>query len=145
MHIVRVAVMTVLFFGGVAAAHGQIGGDEPGGQATPPLPTAPPKLPGPVRISSGVMAGLVLTKVPPVYPADARNLGVQGQVLMRALISEDGHIKNLTVISGPEELRGAATDAVRQWIYKPFLLNGAPVEVDTTIIINFNFGSRPPS
>ncbi|HZL26293.1 MAG TPA: TonB family protein [Acidobacteriaceae bacterium] len=141
----RMMVVAVACAGSMAAAHGQIGGDEPGGHGTPNPPSAPAKLPGPVRVSGGVMAGLILTRVPPSYPADARKDGVEGQVVMHALIGKDGHIKDLTVISGPEKLRGAATDAVRQWTYKPYLLNGEPREVDTTIIVNFNLGSSAQS
>jgi protein TonB len=61
-------------------------------------------------------------------------------VVLHALISKTGTIDNLSVVSGPEMLRAAALDAVRTWRYKPYLLNGEPTEVDTTVTVNFNFG-----
>jgi protein TonB len=90
------------------------------------------------------MAGQNLTKVAPVYPAEARAAHVSGMVVLHAIIGRDGTIENLTVISGPEMLRASALDAVRQWTYKPYLLNGEPTEVDTTITVNYNFGGETP-
>ena len=118
------------------------GGGMMGGYVPPPPPPAvamPP--PGVARIAGGVMAGQILTKVSPVYPPDAKANGVSGVVVMRALISKQGAIENLTVVSGPEELRASATDAVSQWTYKPYLLNGEATEVDTTITVNYTLGS----
>ena len=83
------------------------------------------------------MAGQLLTKVNPVYPRDARDAKIQGSVKLSAVIGKDGAIQSLTVTSGPVELQRAAIDAVRQWTYKPFLLNGDPVAVDTIITVNF--------
>ena len=91
----------------------------------------------PARVSSGVMAGLILHKVDPVYPEDAKATGVSGAVVMAAMIDDLGKIAKLTVVSGPEKLRDAALDAVNQWTYKPFLLNGKPVFVQTQITVNF--------
>ncbi len=115
---------------GIGLAHGQ--------EAAPAAPSASP---APLRISGGVMAGQLLTKVPPVYPVEAKQKGIEGTVLLRAAIAKDGTIANLAVISGDPTLADAATDAVKQWTYKPFLLNGQPVEVDTTITVNFRMGS----
>jgi protein TonB len=98
---------------------------------------------GPARISGGVMAGLILNKVPPQYPVEARNAGVSGTVVMHAIIDKGGMIKNLTVISGPALLQTAAVDAVKQWTYRPYLLNGMPTEVDTTILVNFDLSPKP--
>ena len=89
-------------------------------------------------VSGGVMAGQLLTKVAPVYPKAARDAHVAGGVVMHAHISSEGLVKDLQVMSGPAMLRDAATDAVRQWTYKPFVLNGRPTEVDTTITLNFS-------
>ena len=100
-------------------------------------PAAPFKQQGPARISGGVMAGQVVSKVAPVYPPDAKAAGVQGAVVLRAVISTAGEVENLQVISGPKELLGSAIDAVRQWTYKPYLLNGEPTEVETTITVNY--------
>ena len=61
-----------------------------------------------------------------------------GTVVLHAIISKTGSIEQLNVVSGPPMLVGAATDAVKQWRYKPYLLNGEPTEVDTTVIVNFN-------
>jgi protein TonB len=91
----------------------------------------------PVRVSSGVIAGLILHKVDPVYPEDAREAGISGAVVMAAMIDDQGKITKLTVVSGPEKLRDAALDAVNQWTYKPYLLNGKPVFVQTQITVNF--------
>jgi protein TonB len=89
------------------------------------------------------MAGNNLTKVNPVYPPEAKANGVSGTVVLMAVIGKDGAVKSLNAVSGPPVLAAAAMDAVRQWTYKPYLLNGNPVEVDTTITVNFNL-NRPP-
>lgn len=93
-----------------------------------------------VSISSGVMAGNLLEKTMPQYPAIARATRTQGTVVVQATISQAGLIENLRVISGPPILQQAAVDAIRSWRYKPYLLNGVPVEVETTINIVFNLG-----
>jgi len=90
-----------------------------------------------VRISGGVMAGQLVTKVPPAYPADAKAAGVSGMVVLHVIVGKDGTVENLQVISGPEMLQKSAMDAVTQWTYKPYLLNGEPVQVDTTVTVNF--------
>jgi TonB family protein len=95
---------------------------------------------GPARVAGGVMAGQIESRVAPVYPEDAKAAGVQGAVVLKALISKTGDISNLQVISGPHELMASAIDAVRQWKYKPFLLNGEPTEVETTITVNYTIG-----
>lgn len=91
----------------------------------------------PVRVSSGVIAGLILHKVDPVYPQDAKDSGVSGAVVLAAVIDDQGKITKLSVVSGPEKLRDAALDAVKQWTYKPYLLNGRPVFVQTVITTMF--------
>lgn len=95
-------------------------------------------VPSTPRISGGVMAGQLLTSVPPVYPQAARDAHVSGSVVMHAIISSEGAVRDLTVVSGPEMLRDAAMDAVKQWTYKPFVLNGRTTDVDTTITVNFS-------
>jgi protein TonB len=90
-----------------------------------------------VRISQGVSTGLLIHRVSPIYPVEARRNRVQGKVLLRAVIGTDGNIKDLQVISGPKELVDPAVGAVQQWRYKPYLFNDQPVEVDTTIEVNF--------
>jgi len=100
---------------------------------------APPKMATPtrVRVSSGVSNGLLIRKVNPVYPPLARQARISGTVLLQAQISKDGSIENLQLISGHPMLAPAAIEAVKQWKYKPYLLNGEPVEVDTQVQVNF--------
>jgi protein TonB len=90
----------------------------------------------PIRVSSGVMAGLILHKTDPVYPEDAK--GTSGAVIMAATIDDQGKIVKLFAVSGPEKLRDAALTAVNQWTFKPYLLNGRPVFLLTQITINFD-------
>src|SRR5229473_5698621 len=89
-----------------------------------------------IRVSSGVTQGLVIHRVEPVYPAIAKTARVQGTVVLQAVISKDGTIQNLHVVSGHPLLQGAAMDAVKQWRYRPYILNGDPVEVDTQVEVH---------
>ena len=112
--------------------------DSIGTAATPQIHVArPPKL----AISSGVMAGNKLSGAAPQYPAIARIAGVQGTVVLGAMISRSGIIDNLHVISGPPMLISAAMQAVRTWRYRPYLLNSEPVAVETTVYVNFRLAS----
>ncbi len=97
---------------------------------------SPPAATKPLRISR-MMEGNLLRRVQPVYPAIARLARVQGTVELRAVISREGMIENLQAISGPAMLINAAIDAVRQWRYRPYYLNGDPIEVETTVTVNF--------
>ena len=90
-----------------------------------------------VRVSQGVTQGMVIHRVQPTYPPLARTARVQGAVVLAAIIGKDGTIQNLHVLSGHPLLTQAALDAVKQWRYKPYILNGDPVEVDTQITVNF--------
>jgi len=90
-----------------------------------------------VRVSQGVTQGLLIRKVQPAYPPLARQARIQGSVLLQAEISKDGTIQNLRLISGHPMLAPAAIEAVKQWRYKPYILNGEPVEVETQITVNF--------
>jgi protein TonB len=102
-------------------------------------PVAVPKVATPqkVRVSQGVSEGLLLHKVTPSYPPLAKQARIQGAVLLQATIGKDGSIQNLRVQSGHPMLTQAAIDAVRQWKYKPYMLNGEAVEVETTVQVNF--------
>jgi len=102
-------------------------------------PVAVPKIATPqrVRVSSGVVQGLLVRRVNPVYPPLARQARIQGVVILQAQISKDGNIENLQLISGHPMLAPAAIDAVKQWKYRPYLLNGEPVEVETQVQVNF--------
>src|ERR1700683_4652884 len=94
---------------------------------------APPQR---VRVSQGVTAGLLVHKVQPVYPPEARHARIQGTVILRAHITKEGRIADLKLVSGPKELAPAAIGAVEQWRYRPYLLLGNPVEVDTEVLVN---------
>jgi periplasmic protein TonB len=131
------------------AAGGVIGGVPggiPGGQMGGVIggiisstPVAVPKVATPqrVRVSQGVSQGLLVRRVNPSYPPLARQARIQGTVILRAVISKDGSIENLQLVSGHPMLAPAAIEAVKQWKYKPYLLNGEPVEVDTEVQVNF--------
>ena len=93
-----------------------------------------------LSISSGVMAGDLLDETVPQYPAIAKAGRIRGIVVLQGTISETGVIRNVRVISGPPMLQQAAVDAVRSRHYKPYLLNGNPVEVETTVSVVFNVG-----
>src|SRR6202035_4061308 len=89
-----------------------------------------------VKVGSGVTAGMLIKKVNPIYPADARAGYIQGTVVLQAEIAKTGDITNLELVDGPIELAGSAVAAVRRWKYKPYLLMGQPVIVDTEIQVN---------
>ena len=95
-------------------------------------------LSGPIRVGGNVQAARIVNRVQPVYPPLARQTRISGTVRLHAIISRDGTIQQLEVISGHPLLQQAALDAVRQWRYQPTLLNGEPVEVDTTIDVIFS-------
>jgi len=125
---------------------GGVPGGVPGGQMGGVIggiisstPVAVPKVATPqrVRVSAGVTEGLLIHKVQPTYPPLARSARIQGQVVLQAVIGKDGTIQGLHAVSGHPMLTPAAIDAVKQWRYKPYFLNGEPVEVDTQITVNF--------
>ena len=90
-----------------------------------------------IRVGGNMAVSNLIHKVDPVYPAIAKAAKIQGTVVLQAVISKDGSIENLHLISGHPMLAPAAIDAVKQWKYKPYFLNGEPVEVETTINVNF--------
>ena len=125
---------------------GGVPGGVPGGQMGGVIggiisstPVAVPKVATPqrVRVSLGVSQGLLIKKVQPNYPPLARQARIQGTVLLQAEISKDGTIENLRLISGHPMLAPAAIEAVKQWRYKPYMLNGEPVAVETQVQVNF--------
>ena len=133
---------------------GGVPGGIPGGQmggvigsvisATSSLAAVPkfvPATPQRVRISAGVTKGLLIQRIEPPYPTLARAARVQGDVVLSAVIDSNGHITNLLLVSGHPMLVPAAIAAVKQWRYKPYLLNGQPVEVETTITVIFTLSS----
>ncbi len=120
---------------------GQAGGVVGGvlGSIVQSAPVAVPKVATPKRIpvSSGVVSGLLIHKVQPTYPPLAKQARISGSVILQAVIGKDGSIQGLKAVSGHPMLIPSALDAVRQWKYKPYILNGEPVEVDTQVTINF--------
>ena len=105
------------------------------------IPKFVPVTPQRVRISQGVTKGLLVQKIEPQYPPLARAARVQGDVVLSAVIDTNGQITNLQLVSGHPMLVPAAIAAVKQWRYKPYLLNGQPVEVETTITVIFSLSS----
>jgi periplasmic protein TonB len=105
------------------------------GDSAPPVIVRAPA--GPARVSSGVMANLVQHKVDPIYPEEAKAKGISGAVVVHVIIDPQGKVDKLSAIIGPGPLRDAAVTAVKQWTYKPYLLNGGPVSVETIVTVNF--------
>jgi protein TonB len=103
------------------------------GSGLVPHPPAPTRL---IRTSS-VMEGLLIHRVQPQYPAIARQLHIQGAVIVDAIIGRDGHIQQAHVTRGQTLLNNSALEAVKQWQYRPYHLNGEPIEVETQITVNF--------
>jgi protein TonB len=124
--------------GGVAGGQmgGVIGGVIGGMGGAPPPPK--PKQTGPLKVGGNVQAARIINRVQPIYPPLARQTRISGTVRLHAIIGKDGTIQSLEVINGHPLLQQAALDAVRQWRYQPTLLNGEPVEVDTTIDVIFS-------
>jgi periplasmic protein TonB len=124
--------------GGVpGSAGGQLGGVIGGIISSTPVAVPKVATPQRVRVSQGVTQGLLIKKIQPAYPPLARQARIQGSVLLQAEISKEGTIENLRLISGHPMLAPAAIEAVKQWRYKPYILNGEPVEVETQITVNF--------
>ncbi len=107
----------------------------------PRVSVAPVKAPAErLHVSTGVLKGMLIAPIRPVYPAIAKAAGVQGSVVVEAVISRAGTIESLHVVSGPMMLQGAAMDAIREARYQPYRLNGEPTEVETVIRVNFRMG-----
>jgi len=120
----------------------------PGAIGTPtgtgPHVSLAPAKPSPksiLQISTGVSTGLLLAPITPVYPRIAVTAHIEGTVKVEAIISKLGRIESAHVVSGPEMLRQAALDAIRNARYTPYLLNGSPTEVQTSITVNFKLSS----
>jgi len=99
-----------------------------------------PSLSAPV--SQGVSGGRLLHRVPPVYPNQAKTLRLEGKVVLNAMVTEDGSVRDLKVVAGNATLAQAALEAVKQWRYQPYSLDGKPVKRETTITIDFKFPSE---
>jgi protein TonB len=132
---------------GVAGMDGMAGGSAGGvmggilgGIGSGPAPVVKAAAPKKIAVSAGVIAGNKLSGAQPQYPAIAKAARIQGTVVLQATISKTGTIENLRVLSGPPMLQSAATSAVQGWRYKPYLLNGEPVEVETQVNVVFTLG-----
>jgi protein TonB len=96
--------------------------------------------PGRIRMGGRIMNAQLIHKPSPIYPKEAAEKHVQGTVRLEILVSRDGAVKEVNLLSGDPVLVAAAIDAVRQWRYKPILLNGQPVEAVTTVDVIFTLG-----
>ncbi len=122
--------------GGTGDVLGGIAGNGPVMPPPPPKPQAPQR----IKLGGQVAAAKLINKVQPQYPQVAQAAHVTGTVVLHAIISKSGDIEQLQLVSGPPLLAKAAMDAVTQWRYRPTVLNGQPVEVDTTINVVFALG-----
>jgi periplasmic protein TonB len=140
---VRVSFLVVILAIGCAGMLGQRDATSNGGGQVPDATknATPGSKDNPARVSTGVMMRLILNKVDPIYPEDARRDHVSGAVVVAATVDDQGKIVKLSVVSGPEKLRDAALSAANQWTFKPYLLNGRPVFVLTQFVVNFNFAN----
>lgn len=116
---------------------GVIGGIISSNSGVAAVPNVTKPIPQRLRISQGVSKGLLTYRIEPAYPPLARQARIQGVVVLTAVIDKDGNIQNLQVVSGHPLLAPAAIEAVKQWRYKPFLLNGQPLEVETAVTVTF--------
>ena len=116
-------------------------GDALGGGILNTAPPPPPKAtPSRIKVGGNVQSASLIRQVQPVYPPIAKTAHVSGTVILHAIIAKDGSIQELQYVSGPALLMKAAMDAVHEWRYKPTMLNGEPVEVDTTVQVVFTLG-----
>lgn len=99
----------------------------------------------PLQVPPGVVQGMCIHKVTPVYPTAAHQSHIEGAVVLRAVIGKDGRILELHPVSGSKVLIPAAIAAVQQWIYKPYILNNQALEVETQITVNFTLSGSPSS
>jgi TonB family protein len=115
-----------------------VAGDAPGDAASSnPEDATAPAMPRRVRVSQGVMQGLLVSKVQPEYPEDAKDQRIEGAVVLKVTVDKEGNVANVQLISGHPLLAPAAIEAVKQWKYKPFLLDGIPLAVETQVTVNF--------
>jgi protein TonB len=109
-------------------------GDDTFRRITPIVVRAEPNV---MRVPARIEEGMIVSRTIPSYPIIAKTMGVQGTVVLAATISKVGTIENLRVVSGPVALQRAALDAVKTWRYKPYVLDGQPVEVETSVDVVF--------
>jgi TonB family protein len=129
----RVALMTACAALGLATCGSALALGMHADAASPVNDSSPSKAPKQLTVSAEKMSRNLLTKAVPTYPPDAKKAKIQGKVVLSVVIGKDGNVESVRALSGPQELQQSAIDAVRQWTYKPYLLNGDAVEVKTTI------------
>jgi TonB family protein len=117
----------------------------------PPPPPPPPTAdgrpaaalpPGAIRVEGSEQQAKLVTQPKPLYPPQARRAGISGAVHLGVLIAKDGTVQNIGVVNGHPLLAPAAIDAVRKWVYQQTLLNGEPVEVATSVTVNFQLAEQ---
>ena len=123
---------------GVPGGTGDVLGGIGTGVAPPPPP--PAATPNRIKVGGDVQSASLVKQVTPEYPGIAKSAHVSGTVTLRAIISKDGSIEKLEYVSGPPLLMSSAMSAVKEWRYRPTMLNGQPVEVDTTVQVVFSLG-----
>jgi protein TonB len=122
---------------GVAGGTGNVlGGVGTGAAPAPPPPAAPKR----ITVGGNVQSAALVNKVEPQYPPIAKTAHVSGTVVLHAIIAKDGSVEKLQFVSGPALLMASAMSAVKEWRYRPTMLNGQPVEVDTTVQVVFSLG-----
>jgi len=129
-----------LFGDRIGMPDGLPGGIGVGGGKGPVVSVRPARAPAPLSVSTGVLQGMLLAPIRPVYPVIAKAAHVEGSVVVEAVISRQGTIESLHVVSGPLMLQQAALDAIREARYRPYRLNGEPTDVQTTITVIFRMG-----
>jgi protein TonB len=118
-------------------------GGVPGGVIAGPAPAAPPG--GPVRVGGNIRQPRKIKDVPPRYPPAAQAAGVQGVVIIEATIDAAGSVTDAKVIRSVDVIDQAALDAVRQWEFEPTLMNGQPVPIIMSVVVNFVLNNKPPA
>lgn len=135
-------VQSGVYAPGTSGSSGQDGVLSSFGIAPAPIiPKGPASAEPTVRLSH-MSEGDLIRKVLPSYPPLARSARIQGAVILQAVIGKSGGIEKLRLLSGPPMLASAAIEAVRQWRYRPYILNGEPVEVETQITVNFSLAGN---
>jgi TonB family protein len=148
------ATIALVIFAAAAGARAQDSGAPSTSPANTTQPSSPAKQeqgsqapavkPQRIRVGQEVAAAGLTHQVTPIYPLIAKAAHISGTVVLHCVIAKDGSVKQVEYISGPPILMKSAMDAVRQWVYKPTLLNGEAVEVDTTVTVVFELGGTPP-
>jgi TonB family protein len=140
----RIALVVLTIVLGATAAFSQDEQEAPAPTQSPASDSSQSNAPAakPVRVPGNVASAMLIHQVAPVYPAAAKEQHIEGTVVLHALIGKDGTLRALRYVSGPPALMQSAMEAVKQWQYKPTLLNGEPVDVDTTISVVYTLGGK---